>query len=125
MKKLVIPIVSLLILASTSHAGVIEMTHASRANCGNNESVTWDLRYYFDSWVNSEHFNAKNGRLVHAMSSGWAFNYRNGQVHWGESFGGGWLVRGTHWLKNSKGKPVEAKRQLVSDCNLYDGWWDH
>lgn len=45
-------------------------------------------------------------------------------VHWGEG-GGGWQVRGVHWMKDTLRNPVLVSDETVSDCSIYDGWWDY
>jgi len=44
-------------------------------------------------------------------------------VHWGEGTGG-WAVQGMHWMMGSNGKPILMAQEYVTDCSIYDGWWD-
>jgi hypothetical protein len=57
------------------------------------------------------------------MSSNWQLTWRSAMVHWGEGRGG-WLVRGQHYMADSRGNPVLVADETVSNCSIYDGWWD-
>lgn len=115
----------MLILAMTgiSYAGFNGVTHHSRANCANNESISWDWTQNWWFWVNSQHIDARTGAILHTLVSDWQLTWRNAMVHWGEGRGG-WGVRGLHWMRDGRGNPVLMKDEYVTDCSIYDGWWD-
>lgn len=79
------------------------LSHFSRANCINNESISWDpfLGGHW-LWVNSYH--AYGGYWQHCendlnnacISNYWEWGNHNGGIHWGEGTGG-WYVLGYHW----------------------------
>lgn len=76
-----------------SQAGLVWF---SRANCANNESISWDWpgnNYWL--WTNSHHY--KNGKWEPVVQTGWEFTYRSAAVHWGEGFSGGYFVVGNHY----------------------------
>ena len=106
-----------------AHAGFNGITHHSRANCVNNESISWDWTHYWWFWVRSEHINAVTGNTIHTLSTAWKYTWRAAAVHWGEGRGG-WMVRGTHWMTDRRGNAVLVQQELVNNCSIYDGWWD-
>ena len=110
-------------MSGTSLASFTGLSHHSRANCSNNESITWDWTQSHWSWVNSDHYNQRTGALVHLMFSNWYYSWRNAEVHWGEGRGG-WLVKGDHWMHDAKNNPVRVADEVVTDCSIYDGWWE-
>ena len=122
MKKMV-TFIAVLLLSNSIFAGFNGVTHHSRANCANNESISWDWTKDWWFWVNSEHINANTGAIVHAISSRWILTWRNAAVHWGEGRGG-WLVHGAHYMLQSNGQPILVSDETVNDCSIYDGWWD-
>jgi hypothetical protein len=122
MRKVIIYLITVGIFSS-ANAGFNGLTHHSRANCANNESISWDWTQ--DRWlfVRSDHIQEKTGHVVHTVDMPWVLTWRNAQVHWGEGTGG-WIVHGTHYMKDSKGNGYLAAEETVSDCSIYDGWWD-
>ena len=62
--------------------------------------------------------------LDHSIGTGWQYTWRSAAVHWGEGHGG-WIVHGYHWIKNSQGQIRPIGEEIVKDCSIYDGWWDH
>jgi len=88
--------ISSITVAAPSYAGLVWF---SRANCGNNESISWDWpgnsRWL---WTNSLHY--KNGRWEEPIRTGWEWTWRSAAVHWGEGFERGYFVTGNHfeWL---------------------------
>lgn len=116
-------IIAVLLLSSHSYAGFNGVTHHSRANCANNESISWDWGHNWWFWVNSQHIDIRSGTIVHTLASNWQFTWRNAAVHWGEGRGG-WRVHGLHWMKDSRGEPVLVAEEDVNNCSVYDGWWD-
>lgn len=125
MKKIMI-IICLTVLFTSSYSGVKNLTHHSRANCvGFNESVSWELGRNWWLWVNSEHINVNTGRVIHALASGWQLTWRNAMFHFPEGHSMDWKVKGSHYMLQSNGKPFIAAEEYISDCSIYDGWWDH
>lgn len=108
----------------TAHAGVKKLTIHSRANCGNNESITWHLGHAYDLWTASNHIDARTGTTIHAVVANWEHTWRSAAVHWGEGTGD-WAVWGHHWISNNKGQISKLGEEYVTDCSIYDGWWDH
>lgn len=106
-----------------SYAGINGTTVHSRANCGNNESITWYLGHPFRWRVVSIH--EQNKRRGHMIDTGWDTTWRQAAVHWGEGVSGGWTVTGYHYyIGYAQGKiPFEITH--AEDCNIYDGWWDY
>ncbi len=121
MKKLFVTLVSLGI-CSGSIAGLNGPTYHSRANCGNNESISWDALHSHIYCTLSDHYGA--GGPFHELNTGWETTRRSAAVHWGEALpGSGWIVSGSHWEK-IKGKDKNVENETVTDCSIYDGWWD-
>ena len=114
----------LLILGITNaaQAGFNGLTSHSRANCINNESITWDWTTYRLSGTVSQHY--RYGSWVHGITTGWQNTWRSAAVHWSEAVpGSGWRVIGYHWLKINGQERMIAQTD-VQDCSIYDGWWD-
>jgi hypothetical protein len=84
-----------LLFVNSSFAGLAGLTWHSRANCINNESITWDFTRYRELYTESSHFIEDDGRMIdhHAVEVGWEFTWRSAAVHWGEGRGG-WTVGG-------------------------------
>lgn len=106
----------------TAEAGLAGLTFHSRANCVNNESISWHLGQSYLLRTKSLHF--KGGRLLHTADTGLEATWRSAAVHWGEGTGG-WTVRGEHYGLNQSGKEFLLAKEVVSNCSLYDGWWEH
>ncbi len=120
MKKVYVALVSLGI-CSSSIAGLNGPTHHSRANCGNNESISWDATANHMYGTLSDHFSIST---MHEVNTGWVNTWRCAAVHWGEaSFGAGWKVIGTHW-EMVNGVVKNVANETVTDCSIYDGWWN-
>lgn len=85
--------ISSVLLAAPSHAGMVWF---SRANCYNNESITWDWpgNYYW-LWTNSHHL--KNGQWEPVERTGWEYTWRSAAIHKGEGLQGGYYVVGNHF----------------------------
>jgi len=126
MKKLIAGL-WLAAMIGNANAGLKILTHHSRANCaGFNESVSWEFNNSWWLWVNSEHINSMTGAVIHTLSSGWQLTWRNAMYHYPEPpWGWSWRVHGTHYMLMSNGQPFVAAEEDVSDCSIYDGWWDH
>lgn len=76
----------------------------SRANCVNNESITWDAAFTQHTlWTNSYHY--KNGVYLHCENNvgngctgqSWQNTWRAAAIHWNEGLIGGFYVVGDHW----------------------------
>lgn len=105
--------ISTLMLAVPSHAGLVWF---SRANCVNNESITWDwpgTNYWL--WTNSSHW--KNGWDAGA-STGWEYGFRSAAVHWGEGLKRGYIVYGNHYRFIPGYGTQYMGRTQTDNCNL-------
>lgn len=118
----VISLLLLLAFSSISKAGFNGLTMHSRANCANNESISWDATHTWHLATNSMH--AMHGKKYHEFGSGVERTKRSAAVHWGEGTGG-WAVYGTHYILDDKSnKIIRAILSQSVDCSAYDGWWD-
>lgn len=108
-----------LTMSGTALAGLHGLTHHSRANCGNNETISWHAGHSYWLWVVSRH---RNEHEDHQVIQDWSLTWRAAAVHWGEGRGG-WSVEGHHWMLDDYGRPVEITNEYVTDCSIYDGWW--
>jgi hypothetical protein len=128
-----------LLLSTASHAGLKSLTHHSRANCGNNESISWHAGHEYKMIVYSDHhgFALRDGEepiyVSHRVCSDGASNgcqyqktWRAAAVHWGEAMpgnGSNYRVIGRHQVILPNGQ-IEMENTNVTDCSIYDGWWD-
>lgn len=109
-------------MVTTAHAGLHSRTQHSRANCVNNESITWHAGYSYNLYTISQHYH--NGFLDHTVTAGWEWTWRSAAVHWNEAWpGNSWQVIGYHWI-NERGRNRLLETTNVNDCSIYDGWWD-
>ncbi len=104
-----------------SYAGLKSFTMHSRANCVNNESISWQANNTMVLRTLSGHANASQ-IITHVIDTGWENTWRSAAVHWGEGRGG-WLVIGNHY------QCIEGNVEFIdwteaTDCSIYDGWWD-
>ncbi len=112
----------MIVMANSVFAGFNNLTIHSRANCGNNESISWDARKSYVLLTVSDHI--LNGSLKHSLSSGWENTWRSANVHWGEAKpGSGWYVQAGHYIQIN-GRVSLLGYTTADDCNIYDGWWD-
>jgi len=112
----------ILVISGTAQAGFNGLTHHSRANCANNETISWD--WIADHLLMTASVHTRiNGTEEHVISDGWRNTWRSAAVHWGEGRGG-WSVYGQHWMRDKKGKEYLTQQETVIDCSIYDGWWD-
>lgn len=122
MKKFVL----LLSVMGTAHAGFDGLTHHSRANCaGFNESISWWAGHSFKGRVVSDHYpHGRSGKNdYHRLEASKAVTWRHAALHSTESYEGDYVVIGYHYLyKNDK--EILVQWESVSDCAIYDGWWD-
>lgn len=111
---------SLMLLASVSHAGILGRTVHSRANCLNNESITW-WRGHYNTWrVISLHHSPFGQR--HVIDTGWVYTWRAHAIHWGEGDPKYlWTVYGVHYQYDiSKTAPFAQTQSMF--CSIIDGW---
>lgn len=119
-------IASLILLAITSSsvAGVKSLTMNSRANCGNNETISWHLGHRYMLWTASDHLDKRTGVNIHTVVANWDKTWRSAAVHWGEGRGD-WAVMGHHWMADNNGNITKIAEEYTTNCSIYDGWWDH
>lgn len=123
MKKLLI-VILLTTCFTMSYAGFNGRTQHSRANCVNNETITWDATRNWTLFTRSYHYHG--GFMQHVVEVGWDSTWRSAAVHWNEAYpGNGWNVTGEHWMTTSvPNQPTLIEMTYVDDCSIYDGWWD-
>lgn len=131
MKKIIISVM-LLACFNNSFSGIKSLTANSRANCINNESVSWYLWHYYHLLTNTQHYYRTQGVVTveHGVSTGWQYTWRSAAVHWGEGSQGGhnWEVHGQHWVSDQGATFQDGVNYELSgaiDCRWYDGWWEH
>ncbi|QDQ40241.1 hypothetical protein E3226_007445 [Legionella geestiana] len=127
MKKFATGLAILCSIASPiSHSGINGTTAHSRANCANNESITWWLGHAYDWRVISIHRDTK-ARVQHHIDTGYANTWRQAAVHWGEApiCNNNWSVTGHHFLLDYAGGRYPFESTYADDCSIYDGWWDY
>ncbi|MFZ1342455.1 hypothetical protein [Thiothrix eikelboomii] len=125
MKGIVFLVSSVFLMSSVS-AGMTALTHTSRANCINNESVSWQYNVPKTMFVSSKHKFNINGSLHTISSGGYVTNWRVAGIHWSE---GGpvapippvWTVYGTHLIK--VGTRITQISSYATNCSVFDGWW--
>ncbi len=108
-------------LSLNSHAGTDWTTVHSRANCLNNESITWWYLHPYNWKVVSIHRLRTN--QTHVIDTGYKVTWRQHAIHWGEPIptDGGWEVWGYHYLYNNNGGfPFDST--YATNCSIYDGW---
>ena len=102
------------------------LTVHSRSNCMSiNESIAWDFTKSWTLWTKSTHIRSGDSSKTHVNWTGWETTKRNAIVHWTEAPPGVyWQVYGEHWML-SNGRTIVLGTELVSDCSIYNGWWDY
>lgn len=86
---------STMLVSAPSRAGMVWF---SRANCFNNESITWDWPGNNHMlWTNSFHYNGRAGRWEAPIRTGWQWTYRSAAIHAWEGLKGGYYVIGHHF----------------------------
>jgi hypothetical protein len=123
MKKLVLA--GLLVTSLSCHAGSLALTAHSRANCVNNESITWWKGHQL--WMRVISFHNYNGVQQHVIDTFSAYTWRAAAVCWGEAPNyptGKWAVFAWHLLYDNWGKEYVYANTDVNNCSIYDGWWD-
>lgn len=112
-------------LGTNSYAGLYSTTVHSRANCINNESITWWLGHPYNWKVFSIHSNLYGGQ--HHVDTGFNYTWRAAAVHWGEAplDDHRWTVGGYHYLAEYGNGRIPFDETHVGNCSIYNGWWDH
>lgn len=123
MKKIIVSII-LGAVTTTTHAGLKATTVHSRANCINNESITWWLNHSYIWKVVSIH---DNGYGFHVVDTGFKYTWRQAAVHWGEGplCRSDWEVSGYHYIDTYANGKIPFDQTFADDCGIYNGWWDH
>lgn len=120
-------ILSLLMAANLSHAAVNGLSIHSRANCVNNESISWDWTKPRHFKTESQHWGSCDKDYIactyrHTIETKSEVGRRSAAVHYGESVSG-WQVRGTHRIYDVAGRE-RIYKTFANGCNIYDGWWN-
>lgn len=89
----------------------------SRANCINNESISWDWPGN-NRWLWTNSFHLKNGRWEEPIRTGWEYGYRSGAVHWFEGLNRGYFVTGNHFQFLPGYGEVHLGRTETTHCNI-------
>ena len=111
---------ALLATTLSAHAGLFSTTVHSRANCLNNESITWWLNHPYDWRVVSIH--KFPGYTQHHIDTGFWYDSRVAAIHWGEGdVLNDWLVWGYHYLLGFS-KNVPFNDTYAEHCSIIDGW---
>lgn len=117
-------LLSAILMPLTVHAGIAGLTWHSRANCVNNESITWELGKEAFYMTISSHRLSKFPYTYHQEMTNMEETWRSAAVHWGEANpGDGWQVQGEHRVMRA-GHIILLGITDVDDCSIYDGWWD-
>ncbi len=106
----------LLSMAQNASAGI---TFFSRANCVNNESISWDWpgnNYWL--WTFGYHYDNKFELWEQILSTGWEETYRSAAIHWGEGFRGQYTVFGDHYMWVNGYGLLYMGRTQTNNCNL-------
>lgn len=121
MKKL-LPLV--ILLPSISYSGIKGTTFHSRANCLNNESITWWLGNYIHWRTVSTHVHFTG--VAHHIDTNWQTTWRSAAVHWNESAIGSdeWEVFGYHYQTDFMKGEMPMAETYANDCDIYTGWWN-
>lgn len=117
---------ALLCSTITAHAGFWSTTAHSRANCFNNESITWNGAHsYYWRVISFHNYDLNNpNKGYHMIDTGMSYTWRQAAVHWNESPPGGkYFVSGFHYFLD-RGREILDTNTQASDCSIYNGWWD-
>lgn len=121
MKKIIIV---LALLPVITNAGVRALTIHSRANCANNESISWHLNNPHELKTISVHRKQDRwGSYSHVVETPWKNTWRSAAVCWGEGYSG-WSVVGYHYIRE-RGTQKLLGRTTATNCNLDRGWWNY
>ncbi|QYF95561.1 hypothetical protein KY495_10655 [Massilia sp. PAMC28688] len=108
--------------ASKAQAGLVWF---SRANCINNESISWDWPgKVYRLHTSSHHWNSRTGweKPIH---TGWESSNHSGAIHWGEGLKGGYYVIGVHHSWNSHYGEIFLGYTPATHCSIgffFPGW---
>lgn len=123
--KTIIHSLSLFLLSNNvAQAGLLGITWHSRANCINNESITWDAIRPWRILTISNH----RKQAWHFVIAPWKVTRRSAAVHWNEGRSGGWQVHGEHNfaptdLSKTTTTYSETKYTSTTTCSIIDGWF--
>lgn len=120
MKKVIIPLL-IFIFSSNINAALNGLSVHSRANCINNESISWDWTHNWNLKTEARHY--LNHNFVHMSETEWENTWRSAAVHWGEGRGG-WSVSSDHYIAYKDGDNVPLGSTYATDCSIYNGWWE-
>lgn len=109
--------------ATMSMAANADLTWFSRANCINNESISWHAFNAEWLWTNTYHY--KNGAYLHCdnnigdgcRGNAWQQTWRAAAVHWNEGLIGGFTVYGKHWRWTSSTGTYLLGNTYATGCN--------
>ena len=116
-------------LSGFASAGIFDLTHTSRANCVNNESISWEAggRWLMGVWSSHYKIYGNLNGLVHApvhhVFSGIVDGWRAAAIHSREAYPHkpDYVVFGQHWVALNKHRTL-YRRSFAVDCNLAEGW---
>src|SRR3990167_8098396 len=115
----------LFINSPSIHAAANALTIHSRANClGINESISWDGTKRWMLFTIGHHM-VSNSKESHKIETGWEQTWRSAAIHWSEANYKSYHVVGEHYLKNNDGVVMLLGKEYVTDCSIYNGWWDY
>jgi hypothetical protein len=119
--KIIVSALLLGLQTNIANAGLDWTTVHSRANCLNNESITWWYLHPYNWRVISLHHHIAYD-AQHQIDTGFNYTWRAHAIHWGEpNFSGKWEVWGYHYLKEySQNMPFDFT--YADDCKIIDGW---
>ena len=112
-----------------SHA---ELSWFSRANCLNNESITWDAFWNDYYWLYTYSLHRKYIYFVawpqniyaydyHMVVDPWNYTWRSAAIHWGEGNMLGRTVMGYHYALDYGVGYYYLGTTMATDCNA--GEW--
>jgi hypothetical protein len=119
--KIIVSALLLGLQVNSVNAGLDWTTVHSRANCLNNESITWWYLHPFNWRVVSIHRHT-TGLDTHHIDTGWWYDWRVAAIHWGEPLASGkWEVSGYHYY-DGYSTNVPMATTWADDCQIIDGW---
>lgn len=116
--KFTLPI--LVFSATLSYAGLNKTTVHSRANCLNNESITWWKGHPYNWKVVSIHKHVPTNQ-VHLIDTGFNYKDRVAAICWGEGVHSGFQVWGYHYLLEYS-KTIPFDTTYADGCSIIEGW---
>lgn len=109
-----------LLSSITAQAGLRNTTVHSRANCLNNESITWWNGHPYDWKVVSIHKHVPTNQ-IHKIDTGFQYKDRVAAICWGEGVHSGFVVWGYHFLRGHH-DTVPFDTTYADSCNIIEGW---